>query len=239
LIPIIIISFNDAVYAKKCVESVKKMSELKYKIFLLNNGSNKENTKILESIKGISWYRQNKENVGIPAGYNQVLKDVLAKNPDYVCFLNADTEVKTKGWLKNLISILMLKENAGMVAAITNTIANKKQNLKTYGGRLPNKWIEANWVGLGIGGIIPSKIFSELGLFDEKIGMGTGLDVEYSLRLLQAGYKIYVDGFTYIYHAPGKTAFSQSLQPFKELQKKNIVYMKKKYPEEIWRKVFK
>ena len=63
-----------------------------------------------------------------------------------------------------------------------------------------------------------------------------GVDVEYSLQLLESGYKIYIDGFTYVWHK-GKVSLNQLKINYKDLQKRNIKYIKEKHPE-TWELVF-
>ena len=232
MIPILIASYNDAKFVGGCIDSIRKNTVIKYEIILLNNGSDKENSKILEGIKDVNYFH-NFENEGIPKGYNGMIRYISKSNPRYICFLNADTRVETKGWLNNLLTVFNERSDAGMVCAMTNTISNKWQKLH---GELPNVITEAPWAGLGIGGLIPTKVFNKVGLFDENIGMGTGIDVEFSLRLMRAKYKVYIDGKTFVWHDDKKTSFSSSPHNFRELQKKNVTYMKNKYPE-LWKEV--
>lgn len=235
MISVIVLSCNDAEYARDCIDSIKDKTEVDVEIILVNNGCNKENTMILEQITVDKYLKSNK-NIGVPAGYNYGIREAMLNNPTHICLMNADTKVETEGWIKNMLKVFEEKDDAGIVAAMTNKIANKKQNWNSYDRKLPNKIIEASWVGFGMA-LIPIKVINEIGLLDDKMGLGAGVDVEYSLRMHKYGYKNYVDGFTFVWHK-GKVAFDQLEVSYKDLQRKNIPYIKQKYPN-TWRRVLK
>lgn len=236
MISIIVLSYNDAKYAKDCIQSIKEKTIEPHNVILVNNGCDVENTKILEFIEDVDYYLREEKNLGLPNGYNIGIKKAIEIGSDFVCLMNADTKVETHGWLTNMIDVFTENFDAGMVAAMTNKIANKKQNWDSYGKKLPKKIIEANWVGLGMT-LIPVKVIEEVGLLDEKMTPGAGVDVEYSLRLHKAGYRMFVDGYTYVWHE-GKVSFNQLSIPYKDLQKRNIPYIKEKYPN-TWRRGLK
>jgi len=236
MIAVIVLSCNDAQYAKDCIESVVLMSnnETPQEIILVDNGCDQANRAILESISFVNRRIRRETNLGLPVGYNIGIADAIERGSDYVCLLNADTKIETRGWLKNMLGIIECHEKVGMVAAMTNKIANKVQNWKRYGCKLPGTALKAKWVGLGMT-LIPAGVIREAGYLDENMTPGGGVDVEYSLRVRNLGYELYVDGNTYVWHK-GKVAFKLLKTPYNYYNKRNIVYIKKKHPT-TWKKV--
>ena len=216
MISIIILSYNDALYARECVKSIKKNTNYEdYEIILIDNGSNAHNAQIIQKIGRINGLIINSENKGFPAGSNQGFKEAMRGGAEFVYLLNADTTV-TKNWLNNSIKAYESCENPGMVGAMSNYIANEWQDIKRFGNELPNKYFEATYQGLGFN-LIPTKVINKVGMLDEKFGYGGCEDLDYSYRLRQAGYKLWIDGFTFIYHKGG-VANSQLPVSFKALR---------------------
>jgi len=230
MISIIILSHNDAAFVQPCIDSIKKNTLEKYEITLINNGSNEYNTQILNKVKGMKWFFVKSENVGFPAGNNAGIKQAMKDGADYVCLLNADTIIKTKGWLKNLLKVFEEKKDAGMVSAMTNYAANKWQDIKRFGSKLPGKILEADEL-IFYFVMIPKKVIKEVGLLDERFGYGCSEDTDYSRRVKRAGYKLYVDGNTEIFHHGGKS-FKQLPISFTELLKKNRELLEEKWKDE-------
>lgn len=235
MIGIVVLSFNDAKYALECVKSIEINTEEKVVLVVVNNGCNKENTDILNMIKFPAKFIHLEENVGLPKGYNIGMKYVFENGCEYVILLNADTIVKTKEWIGNMKCVFEKHSDAGMVGAMTNHISSKHQNIVRCGNKLPNKHIKSRWLGLGLT-MIPKKVVDEVGYLDENMGYGGCVDREYSLRLRLAGYNLYVDGYTFIFHYEGSQGFKNLSIPYKQLRKQNIRYIRSKYPEH-WRMI--
>ena len=230
MIAIIILSHNDAKFVQPCIDSIKKNTNEKYEITLIDNGSNEYNAQILNKIRGVSWFFVKGENVGFPAGNNAGIEQAMKDAADYVCLLNADTIIKTKGWLENLLKVFEEKEDAGLVSAMTNYAANKWQDIKRFGNKLPGGVIEAEEI-IFYFVMIPKKVIEEVGLLDERFGYGCSEDTDYSIRVKRAGYKLYVDGNTEIFHYGGM-GFKQLPISFDELLKKNRKLLEEKWKDE-------
>jgi len=237
VISVIVLSWQDAEYAARCIESVKQYTEAEHVVTLIDNGSDARNRDILRGIANVDFYHREPVNTGLPKGYNIGIEQAMtSKDVTAVCLLNADTEIRTQGWLGNMLAVFNHKPDAGMVAATTNKIANRVQNWKRYGNKLPLEIMQAPWVGLGMT-MIPVEVIRKVGMLDENMTPGAGVDCEYSLRLFVNGYKCYVDGHTFVWHK-GKVAFDQMAVPYKTYQKAHIAYIKKKYPAS-WRMALK
>ena len=230
MISIVILSYNDASYAINCVDSIQRNTNYKdYEIILINNGCSEGDTKLLETIKDVELI-VNKENNGFPAGSNQGFKIALEHGAEFVYILNADTLV-TENWLTNSVKAYESCENPGMIGAMSNYIANEWQDVENFNNELPQKYFEAKYQGLGFN-LIPTKVLKEVGMLDEQFGYGGCEDLDYSYRLKKAGYKLWIDGFTFIVHKGG-VANNQLPISYGGLQVTNRALLKKKWPDEF------
>jgi GT2 family glycosyltransferase len=230
MISIIIPSYNDADYLPDLIKSIKRKTIMKdYEIIVINNGSNDRNSKIIDSLTGINAIRINRENKGFPAACNQGIKEAKINNADFVFILNADMKIETKGWLSRMMGASVQKSDAGILGTSSNYIANKDQDNKTYSTDTPD-FIETKWIGLGLS-FIPMKVIDKVGPIDENFGYGGCDDLDYSIRVRKAGYKLYVVTNVSIWHK-GMVSNKQLPLSYREILKNNREYLKKKWPEE-------
>ncbi len=117
-VSIIIPLYGRLEYTKKCLKCIlcNTSNEIDYEIILVNDNSPDDTLYyckyIAERIDKIS-YLSNNINRGYAFSNN--LGAITAKGK-YLVFLNNDTEVQ-KGWLDNLINVLKLNEDIGIVGA--------------------------------------------------------------------------------------------------------------------------
>lgn len=211
LLSIVIINYKTFELTKKCLESIfkeykKELSDKKIEIVLVDNASGDgsvekiEKTEFGKKIKII----KSKKNLGFGGGNNLGAEKSLGK---YVLFLNSDTEIKDKGFLKmtsfleenERISILggklffpdgTIQKSVGKFYTLKNLFlmlftGEKIGNLRES----PKKITRADWVS-GACMMVRKDVFIEIGKFDEKMFMYME-DVEICYRNKKAGYLTY------------------------------------------------
>ena len=96
---IIILTYNNLEYTKKCLESIKKYTEKNsYEIIIVDNNSTDGTREYLKKEKNLKVIL-NDSNEGFPKGVNKGIK--IANKENDILLLNNDTVVTTN-WLKNL-----------------------------------------------------------------------------------------------------------------------------------------
>jgi hypothetical protein len=186
---IIIVVKDQLSYFKDCIESIQKNST-NYHLYIWDNGSKKETQDYIESL--VFKYNPEKDenyaittirsegNTGFIHPNNELI--ALGTSP-YIILLNSDTKV-FENWDNTMISFLSQNPDVAQVGY--------------WGGHLDSS-------GRGFGGTngyeidyvpgwcfcISRNTYQEFGLFSEKLKFAYCEDSDFSLRLQEAGKKIY------------------------------------------------
>lgn len=211
LTSIVILTFNQLEYTKKCVESIRRFTPEDHEIIFVDNGS-KDGTRewLRELVSRNSNYRliENRENSGFSKGCNQGIRE---SRGEFILLLNNDVIV-TEGWLSGLLSCLRSAPDAGIVGPMTNNISGlqridvdykdesgindfAKRFRETFmGRRIPLRRV------VGFCMLFRRELIDKIGLLDESFGTGNFEDDDLCLRAELSGFRNYVAGDTFIHH---------------------------------------
>ena len=221
---IVIPSWNMSGMAIKCLLSIEKYSK-DYRVIFVDNGSEQEELdKILLVLNKMPHKLiRNETNLGFVKATNA---GISASEAPYVVLMNNDTEA-VPGWLEKLSHPLRNNKEIMVSGPLTTT---------------PDSW-QGSYPKNRIGYVIRErgmlaffcsmfnrKIFDEVGLLDERFGLGFGDDDDYCRRILTAGYKMALVQDLIIPHHHRSTF--KKLFPedkIKELQKEAIQKFYSKY----------
>jgi GT2 family glycosyltransferase len=216
LVYIIILNWNGYKDTIECIESLQRIKYENYKIVIVDNESTNESVKILKSKYPKIRLFENKENLGFSGGVNIGIKWALKNKADYILLLNNDTFVD-KNFLSNLVDTVEGKNMVGIVSP--KIYYSDKPNMifsmggfKNYAGLYPfidheikkidtgqyNKLEERDCV-IGCCMLIEKNIFKNIGLFDDDYFLYVE-DMDFSIRVKNAGYKIFVCQKSKIWH---------------------------------------
>jgi GT2 family glycosyltransferase len=217
LIPIIIVNWNGINDTLECLTSVLQQSYPNYHIFLVDNGSNIEDVKILR--ERFFQHRKvslilNNENIGFTKAHNYVLRKFMEpeKAIKYVALLNNDA-VAEPDWLQNLVTSAE-KNQAGMVASrmvnyfdrdymdnAGHEMLNTGEILPIgHGERIENYGKPFENVGACAGATLYAvEMLRTVGLFDEYFETGYE-DAELGLRACVLGYRSLYEPSAVVYH---------------------------------------
>jgi GT2 family glycosyltransferase len=225
-ISFVILTWNSEPYIEACLRSIHACLEdaaLSYEIFVVDNGSADRTPVMLRShaeqdpkhLKPIYLA----ENRGTTVSRNLALRKAAGR---YLCVMDSDVEL-LPGLFKPLIEVLEAEPSSGMVVPRINypsgrwqksfdcfpTLAHKIRRLlwlreiENREARLEQDQAQARTVDYAISAfwLCKRQVVEKIGLLDEKIFYSPE-DVDYCLRVWQAGYKIqYVPTVTVIHHA--------------------------------------
>lgn len=250
----IIIPFKDKLeLLKPCIESIiKKTQYPNYEILLISNNSQKEETfefikQIQKLYKKIKFFEYN-----MPFNYSAINNYAVTKtDAPYLLFLNNDTKVINKGWLKNMCKILQ-REDVGVVgslliyeddsvqhAGVTIGVGhfaghNHRHYPKDNAGYM-KRIIAEHELSAVTGACLLTKqaIFNSIGGFNE-INLGiSNNDVDYCLKVRQKGMAVIYTPWAKLYHYESKSRSYDLDKKNIDRYEKELLHMKKKYQSYI------
>lgn len=201
---IVVPCYKNTDVTRKCLESIFNFTEgVDYRIVLVNDGADRE---LRKYIKGLQKFRSNiiyaetKEQGGASYATNTGLKH--CKSP-YIVLLNNDTEIPANmtNWLFKFISKLMLEPDLGAVGPTSNYIFGMQNIQYNAMYALPEHYSK---VLIPLCMAVKREVFEKIGGFDEgftlpnKIGLNQDLD--FSIRILSAGFKMKIMRDIFIFH---------------------------------------
>lgn len=215
----IIIPFRDHVEVlKTCVDSIIEKTDYdNYEIILVDNQSEKQKTKEylreLKSNPRIKVLEYNK-----PFCYSAINNYAVSKSEgEYVLLLNNDTEVITREWLRAMLEQAQ-KEGVGVVGAKLLYHDDRIQHagvimgtgiaghaFKGFLDGQPNYFRHAdiikNYSAVTAACLMTKKsIFEQLGGLNEKDLKVAYNDVDFCLRVVEAGYRVVYTPYAKLYH---------------------------------------
>jgi|GEM_PF-1126250 len=219
---IILLTLNNLASTVRCIQSIRKFTDVPYEIIAVDNGSADGTASWLASQPDVRLIA-NPRNRGFAAGCNQGAE---AASGDYVLLLNNDTVVSHR-WLSLLLAALREHEEVGAAGPKSNRALPRQQVAVSLRGEAeihrfcesfnrsdPFKWSEAACLS-GFCLLVRRKTWQRLGGMDEKYRIGGYEDVDFSYRLLKAGFTLRVAGDVFVYHE-GSSTFAKNAIDIRE-----------------------
>lgn len=244
-VSILIPNRNEKETLEKCLKSIWDKTEYEnYEILVVENNSTQE--EIFDYYKEIDgknhvrvlyWERE----FNFSAINNFAVSQARG---DYYLLLNNDTEVITRGWMKELLSNCQRSE-VGMVGAKLYFPDNTVQSAGTIIGmggladhafvNMPRKqagYMHRASIQMNLSGVtaacamVKKEVYEEVGGLEEELTVAFN-DVDLGLKIVTAGYLIVFDPFAELYHYESKSRGTNDEK--NERHKKEVEYAQKKW----------
>ena len=217
MIPVIVLNWNGLEDTLECMEALLKQTYPNFHVFLIDNGSEKNNLKTLQENFGTNdkvSIIANTENLGFTRGNNRVIEMILKDYPEveYIALLNNDTKVDLD-WLSNLVKSAKANE-ADVVSSkminyfnpkVMDNAGHKMLNTAEiiplgHGEPIENYNTVFENIGSCAGATLYStKMLRHIGIFDEYFDTGYE-DAEIGLRASVLGYKCIYEPSAMVLH---------------------------------------
>ncbi len=222
-ISFIIINYNTAGLTVKCIDSIKRFSNFKHEIIVVDNGSMDGSISRIENSFSDIKVVKNDENIGFARACNKGFNE---SEGSLICFLNSDTELKSL--IEPLIKFMEAGVSAGVCGArlmnsdgteqnsfgktpdfITEVI-NKSLLKKLF----PRKYAGKTWPRkspfevetlVGAFMVVKREIFGKLKGFDERYFFFFE-ESDFCRRVRESGLKIFIFPDVDVLHLQGKSA---------------------------------
>ena len=245
MISIVVLTYNQLdTCTKACIESIYKFSEPdEFELIVVDNDSSdgtKEYLRNIETKHSNMTVILNDTNKGYSGGNNDGIK---ASKGEFVILLNNDTLV-SDGWLKKMRYPFLNDKQIGLVGPISNSVGNEQRvnikglNNKNYNEKIAkytsdNKDVVTYTQRLGFFCVaIKKEVIDNIGLLDEKFGIGMFEDDDYCMRATKESYKLAVTDGCFIFHK-GSVSFKKlTTDTYQEIFSKNKDYFLQKHAVE-------
>lgn len=254
-VAVVILNWNGKNFLEKFLPSVMASDYENLSVVVADNASTDDSIAFLEHKYPQVKMIVNPVNEGFSKGYNSALKRITA---DYYILLNSDVEV-TAGWIEPVILLMESDEKIAVCQPKILSFENKYQFEYAGAG---GGWIDAlgypftrgrvfdfceNDYGqynnsseifwaTGAALFIKSTVFHELNGFDEYF-FAHQEEIDLCWRAQRAGYKIYVEPASVVYHVGGGTLPMGNRRKVYLNFRNNLVMLAKNLPLEgsLWK----
>ena len=191
IVDIIIPTYNNTQTFWNCLKSLILNTKEPFRLVIVNNGDpiridGYKNVVVIQNATNLGWMG------GINAGIKWCFDN--SKSP-FICFLNDDIQILDHdyGWLTKMIYAFQLDDKIGAVGPTSNAVM-AYQSIQHIG--LPPA-IETTMLS-GMCLLTKRSVIEKIGFLDETLCGGD--DIDYSIRLADAGYKLCICRRSFILH---------------------------------------
>ena len=207
LTSIVILTHNQLAYTQKCLESIRFYTREPYELIVVDNGSSDGSVDYLRGQSDVKVV-ENNENLGFPAGCNQGIR---ASQGQQILLLNNDV-IATTGWLDRMLRALHSAADVGLVGPCTNCISGPQQVPVTYTDLASLDGFAWEWAKthdrmwqttdrlVGFCLLFRRSLVDEIGLLDERFGIGNFEDDDFCRRAHHAGYRSVICRDCFVHH---------------------------------------
>lgn len=212
LTSIVVVAHNQLAYTRRCLESVRRFTDVPYALVLVDNGSTDGTLEYFRSLGPAALIR-NEINLGFAPAANQGIRAASSRT---VLLLNNDTVV-THNWLRNMLACLESDPTIGLVGPRSNYAAHTwipvcyrtLEELHAFAREFcrpdPSRWFEVRrWLS-GFCLLVRRKVFEKVGLLDERFVLAGEEDVDFSIRARRAGFRLFCAGDAFVHHYGERT----------------------------------
>ena len=216
LVAAIVLNWNQARYTRDCVASLQQIDYPCYRILVVDNGSTDDSLRrVAQEFPGVAflWLKQ---NLGVAGGRNAGLRLALQWQPEYVLLLDNDTVV-APDFLARLVALMRVDAR---VAAVQPKIcfADPPSRICSVGGKLYPRISYYRHPGSGeidsgevrqpaeidlvsgCASLARASVLHDVGMLDETYSPYGPEDMDWSLRVRSAGYRLMAEPSAVVWH---------------------------------------
>ena len=229
-IDIVMPCYHNADITKNAVESIVKLTEdVNYKIIAVIDGQDSNLT---------DYFKTKKEHLTLyhkePLGFIKSTNDGIRRtreDSDFVLLLNNDIIIEDPKWLIKLVN--SFEFDTGAVAPVSDSVMGLQ-------GRLYNNLPPEHYAKFLIGFcmLIRKDVLDKVGNLDERFGIGGQDDLDISIRIREAGYKLKINRSVFVHHI-GFASLGLRFRSYSEIEDLTRPMLVEKYGKEKIDDLFK
>lgn len=228
----------------ECIGSILNISYENYTIIVVDNGSDKDESKELARKFPVVITLRSETNLGFSGGNNLGIKYALGKGADYILLLNNDTIVE-KDFLDILVDSAAKNQSIGLAVPKINYYSEPSKiwyaggyisklrgaALTRGNGKPDSNYTENKYVTFATACclLVDKRVIKDIGLMDEKYFLYLE-DADYCIRSSECGYKILFVAQSKIYHKINKsTVKKNNFVPLYYNTRNRLIFIRKFY----------
>ena len=198
-VDIVMPCYHNYKITKEAVESIiNNTTDVNFNLILINDGGDKNLEKYFKTLEKYNdniTHVTDKNNIGFVKSVNQ---GIALSNRPYVLVINNDIRVPESqpDWLARMVWATE-GDSVGAVGCVSNFVMGI-QNIDYNKTILLQEHYTKFLIGFCI--LIKKEVIEKVGLLDEAFGIGGNDDLDYSIRIRKAGYKLKVLRSVFIDH---------------------------------------
>ncbi len=240
IVDVVMPVYNSCTWTKQAIESIFLNVKTPSRILVINNASVDETTKILEDLKAKSpnhielIHVQNSQNLGWIGAINKGFE--MAAAP-YVVMANNDIFIY-KNTIEEMIAIFEANPQIGLVNPDSNEFESElvkahrpfteEEVLEIYETN-KGKWTE-RCSAIGFFAMVRRDVLKSVGGLGIEYGLGYAEDIDFSEKVLKAGFLIVRARGAYAHHFGSKT-FKKESESIRKLKEENRKLLRAKWGE--------
>lgn len=242
-VAVVILNWNSAPDTIACLQSLRQQGYPALSILVIDNGSADDSVSLLRGVTGGGCVLiEAGRNLGFPAACNVGARRALAEGADYVFLLNNDTELAADA----IGRLVQVAEADRAIGAVTPKILFfEPRDLVWYGGgTFDDRYIVGRQVGYlrpddgsydapsdvpwatGCAMLISRAALGAVGLLNEDYFFGAE-DLDYSLRLTSAGFRVRYAPDAVIWHKEAAAAGGRNAPAYVYYQVRNVLLLRR------------
>jgi len=208
-VDIVMPCYHNVETTKNAIESILANTEdINYNIVAVIDGYDKELVEYFKTKKQITTLI-NKESEGFIKATNRGIKNVR-EDTEFVLMLNNDIVIYDNKWLIKMVN--SFDDKTGAVAPTSNFVLGlQNQIYNTFPLEHYSKFL------IGFCMLIRKDVLDKVGDLDERFGIGGNDDLDLSIRIREAGYKLKINRETFVYHI-GFQSLGKVYPTYKEVE---------------------
>lgn len=198
----IIVSYNPNEGIRKCFNSLINQVD---KVFIVDNGSNKENIKILEMLKDSNIDKVdlilNTDNLGIATALNIGIKEALKGKYNWIITMDQDSKAKD-GMIEKMFEVyngIDIDKRKDILSIFPNFVDERVQSIEENSKTEVYEYVDAE---ITSGNLLKSEVFNKVGFFDDSLFIDL-VDTDFCMRLNEKGIKMIKIRDAILYHSLG------------------------------------
>jgi len=242
----VILTYNHYKDTKECLETLFHSDYKDLKVVIADNGSSDNTPELIRRDFPMVHVIENRQNLGVPAGYNIGFQYALTNGADYILMLNNDTAIPPD-MVTKLVDVAEKDQNTGIVMPKVLFYGSKDQ-VWSSGGRYrafppailmtDKRYTSDDSVRLveyapSCGLLIHRRAFERAGLFDPGYFFLFD-DWDFSERVRAHGLNIWYTPSTFMWHKISKTTKGPRSPLFWETSGASIARFYRRHGRPVW-----